>query len=72
MNELPIGRGEMRRNSTAASGRRIAILAFGSMVPPALAVAEQFDATVANMRFVKPLDDELVARLARARCADHN
>ncbi|HVE88891.1 MAG TPA: 1-deoxy-D-xylulose-5-phosphate synthase [Burkholderiaceae bacterium] len=65
MSELPVGRGEPRRLSNAVSGRRVAILAFGSMVSPALAAAEQFDATVANMRFVKPLDDELVARLAR-------
>jgi len=69
MSELPIGRGEVRRNSSAVSGRRIAILAFGSMVPPALVAAEQFDATVANMRFVKPLDHELVARLARTHDA---
>jgi 1-deoxy-D-xylulose-5-phosphate synthase len=69
MKELPIGRGEMRRSSNAPSGRRIAILAFGSMVPAALAAADQFDATVANMRFVKPLDDELVARLARTHDA---
>jgi len=69
MSELPVGRGELRRSSNAASGRRIALLAFGSMVPAALAAAEQFDATVANMRFVKPLDDELVARLARTHDA---
>jgi len=69
MSELPIGRGEVRRNSSAVSGRRIAILAFGSMVPPALVAAEQFDASVANMRFVKPLDHELVARLARTHDA---
>jgi 1-deoxy-D-xylulose-5-phosphate synthase len=69
MSELPIGRGELRRSSTAASGRRIAILAFGSMVSPALAAAEQLDATVANMRFVKPLDDELLAKLARTHDA---
>ncbi|MEP6608203.1 MAG: 1-deoxy-D-xylulose-5-phosphate synthase [Burkholderiaceae bacterium] len=69
MTGLPLGRGEVRRTSNAIAGRRIAILAFGSMVPPALAAAEQFDATVANMRFVKPLDDELVARLARTHDA---
>jgi len=69
MAALPIGRGEVRRNSSAVAGRRIAILAFGSMVPPALVAAEQFDATVANMRFVKPLDDEMVARLARTHDA---
>jgi 1-deoxy-D-xylulose-5-phosphate synthase len=43
----------------------VAILAFGTMLAPALAAAEQLDATVANMRFVKPLDAELVLRLAR-------
>ncbi len=65
MSALPIGRGEQRRSSNAAPGRRIAILAFGSMVSPAMAAAEQLDATVANMRFVKPIDDELIAKLAR-------
>lgn len=69
MSELPIGRGEVRRSSNAIAGRRIAILAFGSMVPPSLAVAEQIDATVANMRFVKPIDDELIAKLARTHDA---
>jgi 1-deoxy-D-xylulose-5-phosphate synthase len=61
---LPIGKGELRRESTAPAGRRIAVLAFGSMVAPALAVGEALDLTVANMRFVKPLDEELVTRLA--------
>jgi 1-deoxy-D-xylulose-5-phosphate synthase len=60
MQALPVGRGELRR-----SGKRIAILAFGSMLAPALAAAERIDATVANMRFVKPLDAELVRQLAR-------
>ncbi len=60
MQALPAGKGELRR-----SGKRVAILAFGSMLAPALAAAEQLDATVANMRFVKPLDAELVAQLAR-------
>jgi len=59
MRALPVGRGEVRRE-----GRRIAVLAFGSMLYPALAAAELLDATVANMRFVKPLDLELVKRLA--------
>src|SRR5206468_7345148 len=61
---LPIGKGEVRREAKRRS-QRIAILAFGSMVAPALAAAEEFDATVANMRFVKPLDRDLVLRLAR-------
>jgi len=53
---LPIGKGELRRESGCPPGARIAILAFGSMVQPALAAAAPIDATVANMRFVKPLD----------------
>ncbi len=64
MHALPIGRGEVRRTSSRKT-HRIALLAFGSMVQPALAAAETLDATVANMRFVKPLDVELIARLAR-------
>lgn len=56
---LPIGKGEIVRQ-----GHGVAILAFGSMVTPALAAAEQFDATLANMRFIKPLDEALVQELA--------
>ncbi len=63
MTALPIGKGEVLR-----SGTRIALLAFGSMVGVAREVAEEIDATVANMRFVKPLDEALVAALA----ADHD
>jgi 1-deoxy-D-xylulose-5-phosphate synthase len=65
MVELPIGRGEVRRDSAAPDGRRLAILAFGSMLQPALVAAAEFDATVANMRFVKPLDADLLTRLAQ-------
>ena len=66
MRALPIGRGEIRRSGKriALLSKKIAILAFGSMLRPALEVAEELDATVANMRFVKPLDDALVAELA--------
>src|SRR6185295_10686113 len=56
---IPVGRGEVRRQ-----GRKVAILAFGSMLRPALEAAEKLDATVANMRFIKPLDTELVKQLA--------
>ena len=56
---LPIGKGEVRRK-----GEKIAILAFGPMLTPALAVAEELNATVANMRYVKPIDAELVTALA--------
>ena len=59
MRGIPLGTGEIRRE-----GRRIALLAFGSMLQPALDAAESLNATVANMRFVKPLDDALVLKLA--------
>ena len=56
---LPMGKGEIRRK-----GRQVAILAFGTMVAPALGAGEALNATVANMRFIKPLDAALVAELA--------
>ncbi len=59
MRALPVGRGEIRRR-----GKGIAILAFGAMLAPALDAGEALDATVANMRFVKPLDSALVEELA--------
>jgi 1-deoxy-D-xylulose-5-phosphate synthase len=59
MSELPWGKGEVRRQ-----GRRVAILAFGSMVAPALVAGESLDATVVNMRFVKPLDTALLEQMA--------
>ena len=64
MTAFPVGKGEIRR-MTARRTHRIAFLAFGSMLQPALAAAEELDATVANMRFVKPLDVDLVSKLAR-------
>jgi 1-deoxy-D-xylulose-5-phosphate synthase len=57
---LDIGKGVVRRE-----GKGVAILAFGSMVAPSLGAAEDLNATVADMRFVKPLDVELVKQLAR-------
>src|SRR3954467_1296163 len=59
LSPLPVGKGEVRRR-----GRRVAILAFGAMLKPALEAGEALDATVANMRFVKPLDLDLVKQLA--------
>ena len=56
---LPLGKGEIRRR-----GKGVALLAFGSMLSPALAAADELDATVANMRFVKPIDRELIIALA--------
>lgn len=59
MTTLPIGKGVIRRE-----GSRIAILNFGTLLPSALEVAEQLNATVADMRFVKPLDTSLIDKLA--------
>jgi len=59
MPPLELGKGEIRRH-----GREVALLAFGTLLGPALEVGERLDATVANMRFVKPLDDPLILDLA--------
>ncbi len=56
---LPVGKAEIRR-----AGKRVALLAFGSMLAQAIEAGEAFDATVVNMRFVKPLDKDLVRELA--------
>jgi 1-deoxy-D-xylulose-5-phosphate synthase len=56
---LPFGKAEVRRQ-----GRRIAILAFGTLLYPALQAAEKLDATVVNMRWAKPLDTELLLQVA--------
>ena len=72
LSELPFGKGEVRREISRAveqGGPRIAILAFGTLLYPALAAAEKLDAGVANMRFVKPLDAALVIELARSHDA---
>jgi 1-deoxy-D-xylulose-5-phosphate synthase len=64
MTALPLGKGELRREAKRRSNR-VAILAFGGVLHPALKAAEEIDATVADMRFVKPLDLALILRLAR-------
>ncbi|GAB7564543.1 1-deoxy-D-xylulose-5-phosphate synthase [Methylobacillus methanolivorans] len=61
MQLLPLGKGEVRRQ-----GKRVAILAFGSMLTPALQAADTLDATVVNMRFVKPLDIALISEIAQS------
>ena len=60
---LPFGKGEIRRR-----GQRVAILVFGTLLHPALVVAEKLDATVVNMRWAKPLDLELLLQVV----ADHD
>jgi len=64
LNALPLGKGELRRQSSRTHGERIAILAFGSMLLPSLEAAQTLDASVANMRYVKPLDIDLLEALA--------
>ena len=59
MAALPIGQADIRRQ-----GKHVAILAFGSMLAPALVVGQALNATVVNMRFIKPLDESLVLKLA--------
>ena len=59
MQALPLGKGAIYRR-----GERVALLAFGSMLGPALEAGEELGATVANMRFVKPLDHDLIYQLA--------
>ena len=59
MRALPVGQGQVRRR-----GHHIALLAFGAMVTVAEAVAERLDATVVNLRFVKPLDEALIGEMA--------
>jgi 1-deoxy-D-xylulose-5-phosphate synthase len=60
MRPLPVGRAETRRRG----GSGLALLAFGTMVEPAAAAAEALDATLVNMRFVKPIDEALIAEIA--------
>ncbi len=61
LDALPIGKAEIRHQ-----GSRIAILAWGSMVTPALSVGKQLNATVVNMRFIKPIDEQLLLELAKS------
>lgn len=58
---VEIGKGIIRRE-----GEKIAVIAFGSMVAPSLTAADKLNATVADMRFVKPIDEELIVCLARS------
>ncbi len=59
MTQVPIGKAQLRRE-----GREVALLAFGSTLAPALEAGEDLDATVVNMRSVKPLDTEMIKQLA--------
>ena len=63
LDALPFGKGEIRRQAHG-QGTRIAILAFGTLLYPALQAAEKLNATVVNMRWAKPLDVELLLQVA--------
>lgn len=71
LDTVPVGKGMVRRQ-----GQKTALIAFGSMVAPALAIAEELDASVADMRFVKPLDTDLLDQLAQSHdylvCLEEN
>ena len=71
LHTVEVGKGVVRRQ-----GKKTAIIAFGSMVQPALAAAEALDTTVADMRFVKPIDEDLLATLAQSHdylvCVEEN
>jgi 1-deoxy-D-xylulose-5-phosphate synthase len=58
---LPLGKAQLRRQ-----GREVALLAFGTLLAPALQVSDALDATVVNMRFVKPLDADLILKIAQS------
>ncbi|MCX9156761.1 1-deoxy-D-xylulose-5-phosphate synthase [Niveibacterium sp. 24ML] len=58
---LPIGKAQLRRQ-----GRRVALLAFGSMLGPALEAGERLDASVVNMRFIKPMDLDMLSNIAKS------
>ncbi len=65
LTSLPLGKGVICREVQKSGHYRVAILAFGTLLYPALEAAEKLDLTIANMRFVKPLDRELVLQLAQ-------
>jgi 1-deoxy-D-xylulose-5-phosphate synthase len=65
MRALPIGKGEIRREGRSG----LALLAFGPMLQSALTIGEQLDATVVNMRFIKPIDEALILDIARRHSA---
>jgi 1-deoxy-D-xylulose-5-phosphate synthase len=64
LDTLPIGKAELRRR-----GHGLAILSFGAMLAPAAVVAAELDATLVNMRFIKPLDEAMILELAKTHDA---
>ena len=66
MQAIEIGKAQLLRTMQQVAGKRVALLAFGSMLVPALQAGEIIDASVANMRFIKPLDTAMIAKLANS------
>ena len=66
MQVMEIGKAQLLRTTREVVGKRVALLAFGSMLSPALQASESIDASVANMRFIKPLDTAMIAELANS------
>jgi 1-deoxy-D-xylulose-5-phosphate synthase len=66
MQAIEIGRAQLLRTTGEVAGKRVALLAFGSMLAPALQASESINASVANMRFIKPLDTAMIAELANS------
>jgi len=64
LTSLPIGKGVVRRQVSSTAKKRLAVLAFGTLLQPCLEVAEQLDLTVVDMRFVKPIDEALLKALS--------
>jgi 1-deoxy-D-xylulose-5-phosphate synthase len=65
LDTLPVGKAKIERLSQQSTGNKIAILCFGTLLYPALEVAKRIDATVVNMRFVKPIDEALLLQLSQ-------
>jgi 1-deoxy-D-xylulose-5-phosphate synthase len=65
LDTLPIGKGKVVRNTSLIQAKKIAILAFGSMLSPSLEAADNLDASVVDMRFIKPLDLSLIEKMAK-------
>ena len=61
---LPLGKAHVRRLTTQEAGKRFAVLAFGTLLHPSLAVAEKLNLTVVDMRFVKPIDEVMLQQIA--------
>ena len=66
MQSIEIGKARLIRNTQKVVGKRVALLAFGSMLGPALQAGESIDTSVVDMRFIKPLDTAMIAELANS------